>query len=181
MGPHSFKCGKRRIHHQERQRDTALQWGRTLSSAESYIFVRSHVYLILASMGPHSFKCGKRGCPRQNKQINRASMGPHSFKCGKRRLGFVAVLAQIGFNGAALFQVRKVIDLESAKKSPARLQWGRTLSSAERAESKANWQDRSYASMGPHSFKCGKRFARQVESGKKRLQWGRTLSSAESS
>ena len=75
-------------------------------------------------------------------------MGPHSFKCGKK-------LAD-GFNGAALFQVRKVQTPSTATLRPDRLQWGRTLSSAESTTTTTT-----------------KRYLLQ-------LQWGRTLSSAES-
>ena len=60
-------------------------------------------------------------------------MGPHSFKCGK------------GTNRTCGFEFNRV------------LQWGRTLSSAERLKSSIDAFRSSIASMGPHSFKCGKR------------------------
>ena len=85
-----------------------------------------------------------------------------------------------------------------------RLQWGRTLSSAEVQASSATSCRQSRASMGPHSFKCGsdnrngspkskfRRFngaalfqVRKFVCGDigcmkiRQLQWGRTLSSAE--
>ena len=59
-------------------------------------------------------------------------MGPHSFKCGK---------------------LSKITCLKHVRVS---LQWGRTLSSAERCVRRrrvCRWTD---TSMGPHSFKCGK-------------------------
>ena len=37
----------------------------------------------------------------------RASMGPHSFKCGKPAVRVTPAPLYVGFNGAALFQVRK--------------------------------------------------------------------------
>ncbi len=134
MGPHSFKCGKRSRGARSPHGDTALQWGRTLSSAESgYDLVRFGAYSV-ASMGPHSFKCGKnkpstglsitvssfngaalfqvRKAPHQRhhrrESCTPASMGPHSFKCGK------------------------AARMESSASSRKTLQWGRTLSSAER-------------------------------------------------
>ena len=62
----------------------------------------------------------------------------------------------VGFNGAALFQVRKA---PSQSHHPA-------IDSA--------------ASMGPHFFKCGKSLARnQRREERFMLQWGRTFSSAE--
>ena len=59
-------------------------------------------------------------------------MGPHFFKCGKLSTLPLSTLLLIGFNGAALFQVRK----------------GRTSSTTVRTN--------GFASMGPHFFKCGK-------------------------
>ena len=109
-----------------------LQWGRTLSSAESEVGPLQLLEHGGASMGPHSFKCGKwtppprTGGPSSSfngaalfqvrkdasllgKQmiLRYASMGPHSFKCGKDMLPF------------------------SLRFPAAQLQWGRTLSSAE--------------------------------------------------
>ena len=90
------------------QREHLLQWGRTLSSAESHPISPHSLLVIRASMGPHSFKCGKIG------DVNRD----------------YALLA--GFNGAALFQVRKEQPIAPAARTTIALQWGRTLSSAER-------------------------------------------------
>ena len=229
MGPHSFKCGKKT--HADNKGDLKC----------------------LASMGPHSFKCGKVTCAIQPEPVHQASMGPHSFKCGKccpvrcrckaqsRFNG--AALFQVrkaankrvfisspqtlqwgrtlssaerwigkppcsplvcGFNGAALFQVRKVIQVDAKPRRVCPLQWGRTLSSAERRCDKPPKEKHRKASMGPHSFKCGKteNFSdssamamsfngaalfqvRKEDSGFENpadsmLQWGRTLSSAES-
>ena len=85
------------------------------------------------------------------------------------------------FNGAALFQVRKGAASYALPHHLRQLQWGRTLSSAESSggsvaskwvalgfNGAALFQVRKvgvsgsvvnrclYASMGPHSFKCGK-------------------------
>ena len=134
-----------------------LQWGRTLSSAERAPRTRMRQTAGTASMGPHSFKCGKSGDSRWMRRSCRcfngaalfqvrkdepgnrdgtgqtsASMGPHSFKCGK--------------SGAFL---------TTSSKYPW-LQWGRTLSSAERYDGYIELETTAKASMGPHSFKCGK-------------------------
>ena len=109
MGPHFFKCGK-------------LQ---RLASMGPHFF---------ASMGPHFFKCGK--CRLGGTDVRRdvrASMGPHFFKCGKRFLTTSTnANGVVRFNGAALFQVRKghYRDVGNGI-AGARLQWGRTFSSAE--------------------------------------------------
>ncbi len=157
MGPHSFKCGKLRDTQKYRETIKRLQWGRTLSSAESAVFIASNRFLCAgfngaalfqvrkelngkkhdqtgknASMGPHSFKCGKSlRCARQP-IAEQASMGPHSFKCGKFSARLYGARSHKCFNGAALFQVRK--DDEKVR---------------------TKWRD-CRASMGPHSFKCGK-------------------------
>ena len=83
-------------------------------------------------------------------------MGPHSFKCGKNEKQYVAGRIGRGFNGAALFQVRKVGNTYEWPAWTFRLQWGRTLSSAERSGKKRPDPHGKPASMGPHSFKCGK-------------------------
>ena len=85
------------------------------------------------------------------------------------------------FNGAALFQVRKVRILSTTKNIWWKLQWGRTLSSAERTKHPVACSLLyRRASMGPHSFKCGKlECLRPLSKDVKVLQWGRTLSSAE--
>ncbi len=182
MGPHSFKCGKRRRRMPGKPGKPALQWGRTLSSAERRRGDTLGAFRLRnASMGPHSFKCGKRPIPAKYGWSTNASMGPHSFKCGKRPRGSSTGLSALpGFNGAALFQVRKVHRLPLYAPNTHR------------------------ASMGPHSFKCGKNCRRrrlecrrcsfngaalfQVRKGTanrknnpwtESLQWGRTLSSAE--
>ena len=156
MGPHSFKCGKR------------SEEGKGTCREEP-------------SMGPHSFKCGKQDwkypdAPRFYSfngaalfQVRKAgarlccweidkppSMGPHSFKCGKWNWRVWALARAATFNGAALFQVRKAGKLPQAQESLLSLQWGRTLSSAERYETDIKQRKRFVPSMGPHSFKCGK-------------------------
>ena len=229
MGPHSFKCGKdgerfQGVHDpaafngaalfqvrkakaglKKRPEERSLQWGRTLSSAESFA---NHA---------HSW------------QISYPSMGPHSFKCGKPLRSAGAKNVAPTFNGAALFQVRKARGKYDRAKAGLNLQWGRTLSSAERdivlshhdakpkpfngaalfQVRKENLPGRAgyymdAPSMGPHSFKCGKSMRGsagntraetfngaalfQVRKGLcgwlmrwpfQCLQWGRTLSSAE--
>ena len=157
MGPHFFKCGKL---------IAGVVGGNQL----------------LASMGPHFFKCGKAS--QQIKILDTfasASMGPHFFKCGKSAEKDPEKRANLGFNGAALFQVRKerreeshpelnpmlqwgrtFSSAESAAHGAPRingivLQWGRTFSSAERCLNILDFNCRVIASMGPHFFKCGKR------------------------
>ena len=158
MGPHSFKCGKvprdrtgstnpawlqwgrtlssaesRRQFQRLQRSSMLLQWGRTLSSAERKQPRQPCLQIPPASMGPHSFKCGKLKSTVNSTGLScNASMGPHSFKCGK--------------------QTRHT----RRDRRTRELQWGRTLSSAERSQSKTDRRIARLASMGPHSFKCGK-------------------------
>ena len=132
MGPHSFKCGKLRIRPRACARFPSLQWGRTLSSAESFVWLAGLRFCLRASMGPHSFKCGKAA----------HLILPHS--------------PPIRFNGAALFQVRKDLAtlqgyLEDvvASMGPHSFKCGKQFGEVQACQS-------GRASMGPHSFKCGK-------------------------
>ena len=86
----------------------ALQWGRTLSSAESRPASGRLSRNGLASMGPHSFKCGK-SC-----EVRRFASNFFGLQWGRTlssaeslRFNEVSKDKQVGFNGAALFQVRK--------------------------------------------------------------------------
>ena len=64
-------------------------------------------------------------------------MGPHFFKCGNNTISEAEAIIESGFNGAALFQVRKYKSGEFHVTA--------TMS----------------ASMGPHFFKCGNRTSRE--------------------
>ena len=85
MGPHFFKCGNISEQLAKRRAILALQWGRTFSSAET------------------------NGMLQRKKPIDVASMGPHFFKCGNPRSGRTRHGTCNRFNGAALFQVRKLL------------------------------------------------------------------------
>ena len=128
-----FQVRKAESHHDALAHSLQLQWGRTLSSAES------------------------------------------------ANLSSSITSPRLGFNGAALFQVRKASGFKDGLTPPLWLQWGRTLSSAESdgavphraaidwlqwgrtlssAERLKHGEGADFAagaSMGPHSFKCGKR------------------------
>ena len=181
MGPHFFKCGKECVVFCVKSTTALLQWGRTFSSAESACRPLQLRIISSASMGPHFFKCGKTNRKASLLAVIGASMGPHFFKCGKFQFshncqweygsasmgphffkcGKQSLLAakranRFGFNGAALFQVRKTIFTRSQTRKPVWLQWGRTFSSAEKS------------SLG---F--------QAQDIRIKLQWGRTFSSAE--
>ena len=176
-----FQVRKVALNANETMLPAKLQWGRTFSSAESRLHHWNYPRRLVASMGPHFFKCGKEAKEWMLESIKQmASMGPHFFKCGKSKPKASGPRRVRRFNGAALFQVRKVDLLiaqlgdneklqwgrtfssaESphgilARLQPSKLQWGRTFSSAERSSCrKENVRDCG-ASMGPHFFKCGK-------------------------
>ncbi len=109
-------------------------------------------------MGPHSFKCGKINNDALEQEINGRFNGAALFQVRKEDLSKFFLLRSFGFNGAALFQVRKA------------------------PEPTAKRADEATASMGPHSFKCGKQgWLLDRDEYVAALQWGRTLSSAERS
>ena len=132
MGPHSFKCGSRVPPLAREFFWDALQWGRTLSSAEVETKIDRLAQFLLASMGPHSFKCGS---------VKRTESPTSTSFC---------------FNGAALFQVRKFICFQAQKKKPTGASMG-PHSFKCGSFSYLTLFSVSYrlASMGPHSFKCG--------------------------
>ena len=182
MGPHSFKCGKHERKEFYRQRAIALQWGRTLSSAES----TEH------QAGKNEAKMLQWG-----RTLSSAESLPSIVSFG----GGVGC-----FNGAALFQVRKAFIMVQLPEPYPELQWGRTLSSAEsgfwnrrllRDRLSLQWgrtlssAESLYASnftvAAELRFNGAALFqVRKADSAAMKpksllvLQWGRTLSSAES-
>ena len=85
-----------------------LQWGRTLSSAESRNVRASKEWIHSASMGPHSFKCGKDHRLHLFNTVEYRFNGAALFQVRKAVVADYNRRAEEGFNGAALFQVRKV-------------------------------------------------------------------------
>ena len=82
-------------------------------------------------------------------------MGPHSFKCGS--LGGMGVIriAEGGFNGAALFQVRKFVSLLDGQLDCRFCFNGAALFQVRKFGDPDAVALIARASMGPHSFKCG--------------------------
>ena len=132
-----------------------LQWGRTFSSAEMFGFCYGCRCYGNTSMGPHFFKCGNVAGFEIITRIIRTSMGPHFFKCGNSADFCSFSNIPSDFNGAALFQVRKLPEPPPEKTAKTALQWGRTFSSAEIQLANSLRHPLSCTSMGPHFFKCG--------------------------
>ena len=109
MGPHFFKCGKTNNQRKVNRWLQRLQWGRTFSSAES-----DSPWVIDSRAA--ELQWGRTFSSAESRQISLparkttgASMGPHFFKCGKTPYDCMAGRRSLrSFNGAALFQVRKV-------------------------------------------------------------------------
>ena len=131
MGPHSFKCGSLGGMGVIRIAEGGFNGAALFQVRKSDQSNPQSRSSRLASMGPHSFKCGSNTNMKISVNTLRASMGPHSFKCGSPHRRPLSQATPTCFNGAALFQVRKLGG-----------GWVRAASSAA-------------ASMGPHSFKCG--------------------------
>ena len=128
-----------------------------------------NTFVIRASMGPHFFKCGKPGnhwrVPDDNMSFNGAAL----FQVRKVIPAAFPFFAKQSFNGAALFQVRKEIS------KPLWSAWRFRFNGAAlfQVRKEVDLVDRllelAIASMGPHFFKCGKQtggrlLARQVDS-----------------
>ena len=83
-------------------------------------------------------------------------MGPHSFKCGSaaenRRPSARPPRLQWG---RTLSSAEVQAERQRMRPQQSKLQWGRTLSSAEVRPSASADAIFFRASMGPHSFKCG--------------------------
>ena len=132
MGPHSFKCGKKGVAETLAEANRASMGPHSFKCGKARFRLLGCLDAWSASMGPHSFKCGKfiesmskipgrewlqwgrtlssaesSRPPGGNRRSGQASMGPHSFKCGKSIRQGKARQVNTGFNGAALFQVRK--------------------------------------------------------------------------
>ena len=89
-------------------------------------------------------------------------------------------MADFRFNGAALFQVRKVPANRSAEDGLQQLQWGRTLSSAESDNRLSKKELRERLQWGRTLSSAERTPTPTPQDGLHPLQWGRTLSSAES-
>ena len=84
------------------------------------------------------------------------------------------------FNGAALFQVRKVIQLAGFPFGNASASMGPHFFKCGKRVGAQSHHPPAVASMGPHFFKCGKiKKESQQALVQSALQWGRTFSSAE--
>jgi len=107
MGPQSFDCGKA-THHATTSAMSLLQWGRSLSTAESGVGSRRDFPRRGSFNGAAVFRLRKgRGLHRLSLHVP-ASMGPQSFDCGKTLACRFNRLSDHGFNGAAVFRLRKV-------------------------------------------------------------------------
>ena len=197
MGPHFFKCGKNAgnsfngaalfqvrkegLCRWRRPMASALQWGRTFSSAERSASISQSVYQGRRFNGAALFQVRKEACWTRLCCRSKWLQWGRTFSSAESSLASTVDSATPkSFNGAALFQVRKersdcrLARFSSGFNGAALFQVRK--GDAEYFEDRLNWA----ASMGPHFFKCGKldlwcarcmpRFG---------LQWGRTFSSAE--
>ena len=84
-----------------------LQWGRTFSSAERASLPATFMGVSRASMGPHFFKCGKETHSDLDSDVIVGFNGAALFQVRKVSQDQSLAMLVKGFNGAALFQVRK--------------------------------------------------------------------------
>ena len=84
-------------------------------------------------------------------------MGPHFFKCGKGTTVMLVMASPVrGFNGAALFQVRKVHNGLSNHDTGGGFNGAALFQVRKGNLDTACFYNTQIASMGPHFFKCGK-------------------------
>ena len=130
-------------------------------------------------MGPHFFKCGNILSRHRTAGDATASMGPHFFKCGNSPRVAPLTRAYSGFNGAALFQVRKPTTADCAGESVLCFN-GAALFQVRKPQQPVTSMIPPPSFNGAALFQVRKQFQlvcllAQVI----RLQWGRTFSSAE--
>ena len=182
MGPHFFKCGKTSppfpknscgilfngaALFQVRKAIIApqpLKFGFVFNGAALFQVRKASElrfgfpFRLDSSMGPHFFKCGKPNRANDRRKNGILLQWGRTFSSAESRRRMQKKQQQAAvFNGAALFQVRKV--------------WsGQTITCSA-----------DFSSMGPHFFKCGKsKPLWSAWTAWTALQWGRTFSSAES-
>ena len=151
-----FQVRIMRVRESSKKMPIQLQWGRTFSSADNFASAEDAFTRILGFNGAALFQVRIIG---------------HRIKCDAE---------PVSFNGAALFQVRIKYLAARENFQGARLQWGRTFSSADKkcrpllnsgGDGALQWGRTfssadnprlgasgghgSGASMGPHFFKCG--------------------------
>ena len=156
MGPHFFKCGKSSAHRYFPAGNVRLQWGRTFSSAEREPVANLSSVTASCFNGAALFQVRKEMCQNNWQTSGTRFNGAALFQVRKVVHEYVMVWGRRRrFNGAALFQVRKEDGQSAGTTLFLMLQWGRTFSSAERANTARSLK---WTSL---------------------LQWGRTFSSAE--
>ena len=154
MEPHSYECGNEG-HTFPTNKDYLLQWSRTLTSAEMGGQHLVGVRLAVASMEPHSYECGNMG---------HLHWGSHLKQC---------------FNGAALLRVRKFAKKYIVSALSSRLQWSRTLTSAEIRPLHHHRPVRHQLQWSRTLTSAKISMGKDVIPGRFKLQWSRTLTSAE--
>ena len=154
MGPQSFNCGNRVVDEPPSLSDSsrqALQWGRSLSTAETQWRMAVKRRTAGGFNGAAVFQLRKRAWPAIAAAVH-ASMGPQSFNCGNR------TYTGSSRRRARLQWGRSLSTAETgSRRRPCRhvwLQWGRSLSTAETGCGRTS-ASRWLASMGPQSFNCG--------------------------
>ena len=135
----------------------ALQWGRTFSSAESLPESPSTCIEGPLQWGRTFSSAESCGVICISGSSSKTSMGPHFFKCGKLCIIFCFTNnCMTYFNGAALFQVRKVGDVPEIAKYPRGTSMGPHFFKCGKESPHELVGGCEETSMGPHFFKCGK-------------------------
>ena len=111
---------------------------------------------ISASMGPHFFKCGKNESEAGLGGFWPCFNGAALFQVRKVHRRLYVRFPRHSFNGAALFQVRKVTIVNISLPFTSGASMGPHFFKCGKWHSINRVAMKTRASMGPHFFKCGK-------------------------
>ncbi len=109
MGPQRFSCGNASASPAALGRLRQLQWGRSVSAAETWRRLTRGTVMVSASMGPQRFSCGNGQGARADELGRRRFNGAAAFQLRKPGSHPAAPPPPRCFNGAAAFQLRKPI------------------------------------------------------------------------
>src|ERR1700676_3206245 len=154
MGPQSCDCGKQ-THPTDVSGCVALQWGRSLATAEKPTQRHRRTQGRSASMGPQSCDCGKHAdVPHPAK--------PRKLQWGRSLATAESTTPRNWITETTTLQWGRSLATAESRSGAGlltkarRLQWGRSLATAESRPAAEATDVLLMASMGPQSCDCGK-------------------------
>ena len=154
MEPHSYECGNKCFFLPGTSRHCCFN-GAALLRVRKYDDVDDIKEIDPCFNGAALLRVRKFEVVAVTALHDKASMEPHSYECGNLQGHRLFLYRTFCFNGAALLRVRKSIAVDAVKTLFLKLQWSRTLTSAEMRRSRRPTPTPKRASMEPHSYECG--------------------------